>query len=412
MNSLTPTLTAATRLWTDEESVRPVVHPEAESAFRFTLDGSDELEKHLRHVCEQVADGVRAIVPAARLEGVLLAGGYGRGEGGVLKDGDHDRAYNDMEFYVFIRGATLWNDRRYKRALHELGERLSPLAGLEVEFKIVSAAALRRALPTMFSYDFVTKHHWVLGDDSLLSGCDHHRDAEAVPASEATRLLFNRCSGLLFAAARLAKTTFTEDDADFVGRNIAKAQLGIGDALLASEGCYHWSCLKRHGLLCALLRRDHELATAFQGIAPNHEAGVVFKLRPQRATSSREELAAKHAEISGLARRAWLHLESLRLQRHFSDAADYAASPLDKCPEQPRWKNVLVNVRTFGPSVLRTAKAARYPRERLFTALSLLLWTDWDHPSTLAILQNQLRTEANDIDGLVSAYEKLWHRFN
>ena len=36
------------------------------------------------------------------------------------------------------------------------------------------------------------------------------------------------------------------DDADFVGRNLAKDQLAFGDVLLTAHGQYHWSCQERH----------------------------------------------------------------------------------------------------------------------------------------------------------------------
>src|SRR6266545_2727283 len=52
---------------------------------RFTLDGGAELEEHLAHTCESVLAGVRGIIPARKLEALLLGGGYGRGEGGVLR---------------------------------------------------------------------------------------------------------------------------------------------------------------------------------------------------------------------------------------------------------------------------------------------------------------------------------------
>ena len=51
---------------------------------RFTIDGSDALEDHLARVCESAAEGVLNIVGKARLEALVLGGGYGRGEGGVL----------------------------------------------------------------------------------------------------------------------------------------------------------------------------------------------------------------------------------------------------------------------------------------------------------------------------------------
>ena len=61
---------------------------------------------------ESVAAAVRSFIPENRLEAVVLGGGYGRGEGGVLKTEAGDRFYNDLEFYVFVQGPRLLNDAR------------------------------------------------------------------------------------------------------------------------------------------------------------------------------------------------------------------------------------------------------------------------------------------------------------
>ena len=98
---------------------RPVSKPET----RFTVNGSDALEQHLANVCKEVLVGIGRIIPEHKLEGLALGGGYGRGEGGVLKTPLGDQPYNDLEFYVFVRGHPWWHERRYSKALHELGER-------------------------------------------------------------------------------------------------------------------------------------------------------------------------------------------------------------------------------------------------------------------------------------------------
>lgn len=351
---------------------------------RFTLDGSPALEQHLTEVCQQVREGICAIIPAHRLEGIALAGGYGRGEGGVLRSERGDQPYNDLEFFVFIRGSTLLNDRRYKAALHKLGDRLTPSAGIEVEFTIISSAALRRAKPSMFYYDLVMGHRWLIGDDRLLEKTEHHRDAIRIPLHEVTRLLFNRCSGLLFAKARLQQIRFTADDADFVARNIAKAQLALGDALLAAQGRYHWSCIERHQRLdCDETLKSH------------HAKGVEFKLRPQRSTLTRDELLLLHEEVSSLAQDLFLSLESRRLRHLFPSIATYISGKINKCPEQPWWKNILQHLHT-PPVALGTRKPIeRHPRESLLHALTKMLWID----STIHYER-------------IHAYETLWHRFN
>src|SRR2546430_13631947 len=89
-------------------------------------------------------------------------------------------------------------------------------------------------------------NRWLRGEERLLTGCEQHRDAKRIPVSEATRLMMNRCSGLLLARERLERAEFSPGDADFVGRNLAKAQLAFGDTILTAFGRYDWSCLERH----------------------------------------------------------------------------------------------------------------------------------------------------------------------
>lgn len=351
---------------------------------RFTIDGSNSLEQHLAVTCTHVRAGVERIIPAGKLEGLTLAGGYGRGEGGVLRENGHDLPYNDMEFFVFMRGSTLINDRLFKAALHKLGESLSHGVGLDVEFKILSTSRLRRSPVSMFYYDLVMGHRWIIGGEDLFTGCEHHRDAARIPLHEATRLLFNRCSGLLFATERLAQDEFSTADADFVGRNLAKTKLALGDVVLTMAGRYHWSCLERH-------RRLQDFAELDPSLLSHHAAGVEFKLHPQRSNKTRDELRQEHSALSQLAQKIFLQLESRRLEIQLSTPVDYTTSTTNKCPEVPLWKNIFIHLRTRGiPSGI-----TRYPREHLLNELVTMLWTG--RHTTASSLQQ---------------YTALWNRFN
>ena len=373
---------------------------------RFTLDGSDELEQHLGQVCLQVRDGVRALVPDDKIEGLVLAGGYGRGEGGVLRTAERDAPYNDLEFFVFIRGSTLLNDRRYKKALHQLGEKLTAVAGIEVEFKILSLAKLRRSGTSMFFYDLVMGHRWLIGDEALFSGCDHHRDAARIPLHEATRLLFNRCSGLLYAKERLQRAAFTDEDADFVGRNIAKAWLAVGDVWLTMRGAYHWSCIERQRRLRAAQDKSAET------LVPRHDAGVAFKLHPHQTPAHlKPRLEADLAAITALAQNLWLDLEGLRMRHEFRSSRDYAHTSQSLCPEHSACWNALCNFRAFGLRSFGSPFLTRYPRERLLRALSLLLWGTPGEGASETV-RACLQCNGPGFGPSVQAYESLWHRFN
>ena len=379
---------------------------------RFTIDGSDGLESRLAEVCERVANGVREIIPANELKALVLGGGYGRGEGGVLQVELGDAPYNDLEFYVFMPGNTVVNDGRFQKALAGLGERLSPPASLHVEFKIISADKLRTSPVTMFSYDLVSGHRMILGDESIFAGCAAHLNPKNIPLYEATRLLLNRCTGLLFAAALLRKPALTPEDVDFIGRNVAKAQLALGDVVLTVRGEYHWRVEHRQAALNLL---DLEQPMAWlPSVRRHHAAGADFKLHPRRVPPVGMDLRAKHAEVSALAREVWLWLENRRLGKAFESTRAYSLAGNDKCPETSALKNSLINLRTFGTRALFAPARGRYPRERVLNSLPLLLW----HAEEIRAgavknhLQAQLTTSAAEWPDFVAAYTGLWRRFS
>lgn len=412
---------------------------------RFTLDGDDELENFLACLCETLSGEVQKIVPPGQLEALVLGGGYGRGEGGVLRTPAGERPYNDLEFYVFLCGNRFWNERKFSGVLNALGERLSPEAGLHVEFKVDSIARWRRAPVTMFSYDLVSGHRviglggrhennatfnlqrptpegsrtdasWEVGTGMLngehsrvFSGCEHHLDAGAIPLHEATRLLLNRCSGLLLAREKLKRENFTAADADFVQRNMAKAQLAFGDAVLTAFGQYHWSCRERQARLQRLAWPD--APPWLEEARRHHATGVEFKLHPFYTPLARAALQSRLEEIIAFALPVWLWLEGRRLGRRFASARDYALAQADQCPDAHPWRNRLLNLKALGWAAALDRPGWRHPRERIFNALALLLWeSPARDEQTRDCIRRQLRPWRDAPADLVRVYQTCWQR--
>jgi hypothetical protein len=396
---------------------------------RFTLDGSPALERRLGEICDQVWSGVREIIPHRLLQALVLGGGYGRGQGGVLKEEWGDAPYNDLEFYLFLKGSLWVNEWHYGPTLHDFGECLSaaeigPLprqyparspnghsflpSHVAIEFKLYSLPKLERDDVSLFSYDLMAGHRLVFGTEALFKKHGHHLNASRIPLEEGTRLLFNRCSGLLLAKELLRNPILSPRQADFVGRNLAKAQLALGDVLLVAFGRYHWDCLERHRRLCEL---PASLGLQwFDEVRRHHAAGVEFKLHPCREFEPVPEFRNRLQELSGLALQIWLWHENRRLHNSFSSAREYAFSPSEKWPGQPSWRNLLLNLRTFGVKAAYDTLARRYPRERLLNSLALLLW-EGDLTGDSAArkhVQRQLQTPASDWSELVATYKQLW----
>jgi len=402
----------------------------------FTKTGSPALEARLLETCRWILAETLRVVPSRKLDGFVLGGGYGRGEGGVLRTELGDQPYNDLEFYVFMTGSRLWNERIYGQKLCQLGERLSPEAGLHVEFKIDSLARLKQTPVSIFTYDLLSGHKIFVGNESLFNGCQKHLDSTAIPLSEASRLLLNRCSGLLLAREVLSNSgssptanergsrpqligppnprgfsELTSDEADFVGRNLAKTQLCLGDSVLVAFGQYHWSCAERVRLLRGLVP-DEKMAW-FDAVQMHHEAGAAFKLEPCRISKPVIQFEKDCCELGALALKVWLWLENRRLGCTFKSVRDYAFNPRVKCPGTSAWRNYLLSLRSFGAKAALAPLSLRYPRERLLNALSLLLWNGEfaREPGIVQHLQRQLVTDAADWNGLVTAYKKLWAHY-
>ena len=365
------------------------------------------MEAQLAGICEQVAARIQSVIPAAKLDALVLGGGYGRGEGGVLRTVRGDQPYNDIEFYVFLRGLRLWNQRKYAQPLNALSRELSVQTGLHVEFKIDSLARLRDMPICMFTYDLIAAHRVLFGQGNVFAGCDHHLTAAEIPLSEATRLLFNRCTGLLLVRELLRRANLSPEESDFAGRNLAKAQLALGDAVLTTLGQYHWSARVRGERLQQLA---DEGVPELPAVQKHHRAGLEFKLYPKQTLKTPEHFALEHRELSALAQRLWLWIESRRLNRPFSTVKDYAFCEINKCPETVPAKNYLITMRTFGAVAALKPLASRYPRERLFNSLPLLLWNGEvsREPEIQRHLQRQLRSTASDWSGLVAAYKEIW----
>jgi hypothetical protein len=337
---------------------------------------------------------------------LLLGGGYGRGEGGVLQTLDGERPYNDLEFYVFVRGNRHAFEFRHRDTLERLSHELSPAVQVEVEFKIMSLEELRRTSISMFFYDMIAGHKWLIGNDDLFRGCEHHRAAHLLPLAEATRLLMNRCTGLLFAREHLGVEPFEDENADFIRRNIRKAQLAFGDAMSAAFGRYHWSCRVR-------AERLEKLTVALpwrSALLEHHRRGVGFKLHPFKSEESRERLASELNDTIAFAADLWLWLESKRLRHSFISARHYATNTVPKLPESKRSRNLLHNLKLFHRPILWGA--LRHPRERVLESMAVLLWepvalTD---SALRTLLERNLRAKMPDRAAAVRRYADVWSR--
>jgi hypothetical protein len=375
---------------------------EGEGEGRYFPGDAPELRERLDGYLAGLGERLGKADFAGEVAFLLLAGGYGRGEGGIFEEGGRRSLYNDLEFYLVLKSGGVWEAAR--RWCGEDSHEGEHETGIEVEFKILGLGALRSAEPSMFYYDLLAAHRLVFGDAALVAGLpDRLRDGAKIPAHEAARLLFNRGSGL-FYSRYLMEEEGGKGDLTFVERNHAKARLAFADAVLAMNGRYVWSCRTRHERLReGLARRPGN----FEQLAAWHETAVEFKFHPRHEGVGMDVLLERQRALEAAWSELFLWVESIRLEREFRSAEDYAFYKGRLFPEFPMGRNLALHARDR----LRRGKGPGgwmdYPRAPLQRALALLIGGEWaGGRGVLGLPPGASRKE------IYGVYRKWWGYYN
>ncbi|MBQ6473930.1 MAG: hypothetical protein IJJ33_18220 [Victivallales bacterium] len=91
------------------------------------------LEEKLDAALEDLAREIDAL-QQPKLVAVVLGGGYGRGEGGILRTPTGDSLYNDLDFFVFAQNATRDERVQIDQALASLAPKWSEKLQVSVDF--------------------------------------------------------------------------------------------------------------------------------------------------------------------------------------------------------------------------------------------------------------------------------------
>ena len=284
---------------------------------RFVAGDAPELDRALADALAAIGAEIDAMrVPS--LAGVVLGGGYGRGEGGARgefkvqspkfevessKADGASRLSNDLDFFAITReGATDADAAAVAKTLEPLSRRWSEKLGIDVDFTGRTPWRLRHDQERLMVQELVHGYVDVAGaaGEALFAGIERHEPSD-LPWMEAARLLMNRGMGLLLAAEKRQSVADGRHPADdsrlpdvhsFINRNINKCILGAGDARLIANRGYRWRALERAEAL-----RDQIYRNA-----------VAWKFRPAESAvcdwnTARDVWRAAYEEVMGIGAR-------------------------------------------------------------------------------------------------------------
>ncbi|MES9903765.1 MAG: hypothetical protein ABW168_13955, partial [Sedimenticola sp.] len=277
----------------------------------FTINGSSKLENRIAQDLFEIREAILARVSEDDLSGLVLGGGYGRGEGGVFIVDGEERVYNDYDFFVIVPGRSRAHRKALMGVLAEVKASMEPRCGIHVDFSPAMPQESLATLPyeVMFM-ELKEGHYVVIGPHDILATMPDY-DIAHPPLAECTRLFMNRGVGLLLARQKLEMgRPLNLVDHEFVVRNIRKAQLAMGDALLYLKGCYSPSYLERRALFRLL---DLEKVPDGEILSSYYEEALEFKFCPNHDGPIGDALQIWYDEVTRFYGHIFLWFEQYRL---------------------------------------------------------------------------------------------------
>lgn len=360
-----------------------------------------QLDAHQERLRSQCPADIRRLVT-----GLVLGGGYGRGEGGIARGPNGDQLFNDLDYFLFSSDP---GDDRLIKWVRQWEKDETAALGIDVECVILPASKIRSPEPTMMFSDLASGHRVVIGPDNLLDEWRTRLPPSAIPLGEATRLLWNRGSGLYFAGIEIDSGA---PDSVFVQRNLFKAKLALGDAVL---------CL--HRAYCALADERAQRLDALTDplltdeIRQWHREAVGFKRSPRIENLSTRQLESELRAVTQAWARIFLAVESQRLRLRgelaFNNLQDYANLRFSLFPQEPLIRNLMLATRDRALRGGGLLPFWDYPRGALYRALADLLHTrldDRDYAHTERWIP--AATPQSPPADHLKLYRKWWHLYS
>jgi len=251
------------------------------------------------------------------IQAILLTGGFGRGEGAVLRQNNQYRPVNDYDIVVVTKGLI---PHGLFSALPQVKRQLDQQVHVkQVDILLIHRSKLLVPSPTVLRYEICNGH-------KVLYGSLPHRirgiPARWIPLCEGTKYFRNRCGGLLIARLLLdGFGSFSERQRlELAALEINKALLVLGDAYLIENHDYHFSYSQRKQIF---IERYKHYNTP-QQVAELYIRACEEKLRPHFMCSSSEQIDREWFIGARNLEQELIRFEGRRLKTQFRTLEEYS----------------------------------------------------------------------------------------
>ncbi|MFA6243864.1 MAG: hypothetical protein WC655_23175 [Candidatus Hydrogenedentales bacterium] len=308
---------------------------------RFSVRGSMGFEELMSSLMTEVAEHVGQVLSPEVCRAMVLLGGYGRGEGGVVMTDEGERPHNNLDFLVITRGISPVEQEHLKTSVQEAIQPLAQAYGIEFDVGTVAESKLRRSPALVMWYDMRFGHKTVVGDSEFVPSLRQF-SLESIPPRDVLNLLVNRGTLLVINDQLIAVRELAPEDRQRVVKHTMKAIIGYGDALLFFLGRYNWSYAEKQ----KRMRVCNDVPEAFRAL---YDEAIEFRFQPHYPAYVSRDLAAWMDELREVLAGIHLPCERMRLRCEHLMWKTYAEMAFRRAPwddfRSPRaWAKKAVNL--------------------------------------------------------------------
>ena len=271
---------------------------------------------------------------------VILIGGYGRGEGGVVRIQDIEYPHNNFDFLIISKTINKTNELELKNDINKIITKHCNQVDIDFDLAIISEFKLKACDPLVITYDMKYGHKLINGDSTFLKDMERF-NIENIPDWDIRNLMVNRGTLLTINDLILDKKFHTMKDIKTVIKHCVKAIIGYGDALLYYNDNYHYSYVEKKLRMSKLTTVDYEFKKMYDDamsfrFEPNYEIFFCQDLI-EFQENVKKKLKEVHLQCESMA----LNKQDIKWQAYFETALNNSSA------ENIGVKEILKNIRNF-----------------------------------------------------------------
>jgi hypothetical protein len=379
---------------------------------RYTVYGNAGFDEKIDRDMALILNSVLEKIPENDIAAVILGGGYGRGEGGVVIDGNTMRLYNDYDLFIISDDISSAKIKRYQKALAVISIGLTEKIGIDVDFSLLkNRSQLKNTGFLMMWYELKMGHKVIYGNRNILDTLPEY-DANSMPVSEAGRLMLNRGVGLLLAEKKIRGFSGRKEDLEFIERNIYKALMAAGDTYMITRGKYHYSYRKRYDMIDAF--RNDDIIIKSGAFFELYKASIEYKLNPNSRPENLIILRELHQKTKTIFLNFYFYILSACFNKKIGASAELISllsfRTAFRSGLKNLSKNIILNLKEVGIKNFSIRLLLKHPGFRLYLSLPYFLFEDMSISEKIPWILG-LPDNASQ-DQKFMRFIKLWERFN